>query len=82
MLTKVIDSYERIVVNIDRLIEVSGYRNDYIASKIGLTKGNFSAKKSRKSFSIDEIKRIVEVIENEDVDDYFMTLEMDRQKDD
>lgn len=82
MVTEIVTSYEELLSNIGQIIEVSGYRNDYIARKIGMTPVNFSAKKSRKSFTVAEMKRIVEVIDNEDVTDYLMVQEMDARKDD
>lgn len=82
MVTEIVNDYEELLSNIGQIIEVSGYRNDYIARKIGMTPVNFSAKKSRKSFTVAEMKRIVEVIDNEDVTDYLMVQEMDARKDD
>ena len=82
MIAEIINKYENLVDNIGKLIEVSGYRNDYIAKKIGLTNVNFSAKKNRKSFSMEEIKQIVAIINNEDVEDYLMINEMDSRKED
>ena len=76
MVTEIVNDYEELLSNIGQIIEVSGYRNDYIARKIGMTPVNFSAKKSRKSFTVAEMKRIVEVIDNEDVTDYLMVQEL------
>ena len=61
---------------------MSGYRNDFIAKKLGITNVNFSAKKNRKTFSIEEVKKIVSIIDNEEVEDYLMISEMDAKKDD
>ena len=61
---------------------MSGYRNDFIAKRLGITNVNFSAKKNRKTFSIEEVKKIVSIIDNEEVEDYLMLSEMDARKDD
>ena len=61
---------------------MSGYRNDFIAKKLGITNVNFSVKKNRKTFSIEEVKKIVSIINNEEVEDYLMISEMDARKDD
>jgi len=61
---------------------VSGYRNDFIAKRLGITNVNFSAKKNCKTFSIEEVKKIVSIIDNEEVEDYLMLSEMDARKDD
>ncbi|TDE16855.1 hypothetical protein [Dyadobacter psychrotolerans] len=82
MIAEIVNNYENLVDNIGKLIEVSGYRNDYIARKIGLTNVNFSAKKNRKSFSLEEIRQIVAIIDSDDVEDYLMINEMDSRKED
>jgi len=76
---EIVNNYKVLANNIGRLIEVSGYRNDYIARKIGLTPVNFATKKKRGSLSVDEIEKILKVIDNEDVEDYLM-LEIMRQE--
>ena len=82
MIAEIVSNYENLVGNIGKLIEVSGYRNDFIAKKLGITNVNFSAKKNRKTFSIEEVKKIVSIIDNEEVEDYLMISEMDARKDD
>lgn len=82
MIAEIVSNYENLVENIGQLIKVSGYRNDFIAKKLGITNVNFSAKKNRKSFTLEEIKKIVSVIDNEDVEDFLMVKEMDARKDD
>lgn len=72
--------YERIVMNIGELIEVSGYRNDYLAGKLGLTTVNFSAKKKRKTFTLEEIRKLAYIIDNDDVQDYLLALEMEARQ--
>lgn len=82
MIAEIVSNYENLAGNIGKLIEVSGYRNDFIAKKLGITNVNFSAKKNRKTFSIEEVKKIVSIIDNEEVEDYLMLSEMDARKDD
>ncbi len=82
MVIEIVDRYEVLLNEIGQLIEISGYRNDYIARKIGMTPVNFSAKKNRRSFNLNEIRQIVEVIDNEDVADYLMVKEMDGRQND
>jgi hypothetical protein len=80
MMNETVKRYERIVMNIGELIEVSGYRNDYLAGKLGLTTVNFSAKKKRKTFTLEEIRKIAYIIDNDDVQDYLLALEMDARE--
>jgi hypothetical protein len=81
MATEIVSSYKIIMRNIGQLIDVSGYRNDYIARKIGLTPVNFATKKKRGSLSVAEIESILQIIENEDVDNYIMLEIMRSRKD-
>jgi hypothetical protein len=63
-------------MNINTIIDVSGYRNDYIAKKLGIPASSFSVKKSRGSFSVDDMEKIMQIIDNEDVEDYLLLQEM------
>lgn len=77
----IVSNYKNLVMNINTLIDVSGYRNDYIAKKLGIPASSFSVKKNRGSFSVDDIEKIMQVIDNEDVEDYLMLQEMRALKD-
>lgn len=81
MATEIVSTYKTVVDNIGQLIDVSGYRNDYIAHKIGLTPVNFATKKKRGTLSVDEVENILHIIENEDVDNYIMLEVMRSRKD-
>ena len=72
----IVSNYKHLVMNINTLIDVSGYRNDYIAKKLGIPASSFSVKKNRGSFSVDDMEKIMQVIDNEDVEDYLMLQEM------
>ncbi len=72
----IVSNYKNLVMNINTLIDVSGYRNDYIAKKLGIPPSSFSVKKNRGSFSVDDMEKIMQVIDNEDVEDYLMLQEM------
>ena len=74
MTSEIINDYNVIVNNIGKLIDVSGYKNEYVAKKIGIQPTNFAMKKSKKSFSNEQIMKIIHVIENEDVDDFLMRI--------
>ncbi|CAN5599483.1 hypothetical protein BH11BAC3_BH11BAC3_39870 [soil metagenome] len=74
--------YKNLIQHIAAIIEVSGYRNDYIARKLGLKPQNFSVKKQRASWTPDEVEKLLTVIENEDVEDFLLLQEMRSLKDD
>lgn len=79
MVAQIVNNYQLILDNIDKIIEASGYRNDFIAKKIGLQPSNFSAKKTRGNWTVEEVGKLLKVIENEDVDDYYDTLIMQQK---
>jgi hypothetical protein len=81
MVTEIVRDYKNLLAHIGNLIDVAGYRNDYIARKIGLSAAGFATKKKRGTFSVDEVEKIIQIIENEDVDDYLMVKLMDSRKD-
>ena len=57
--------------NMGLLINKSGYKNAFIAEQIGMPAPTFSVKKQRGNWSENEMKQILEVIENEKLEDYF-----------
>lgn len=72
MVQETIINYKSILANLPKAIAVSGYRKDYIAKKLGISPQSFSAKISRKSFSPEDAERLLKVIKNEDVEEFFM----------
>jgi hypothetical protein len=72
MASEIASNYKAVVNSISDIIQASGYRNDYIAQKIGLTPANFTLKKKRGTLSVNEVESILRIIENEDVEDFIM----------
>lgn len=68
----VLNQYRTIKNNLGDIIKVSGYRNDYIARKLGISPQSFAAKKQRNSWKDDEIERVLEIVDNEDSEDYIL----------
>lgn len=66
--------YNAIKNAVAELIEISGYRNDYLAKKVGITQANFSVKKQRNSWTDRKVQKLVEVLTgiNEDVEEMLM----------
>lgn len=65
-----VTNYIALVKSIPTIIEISGYRNDYIAKKLGMKPQNFSAKKQRNNWSPEEVDKLLYILNNEDVQDY------------
>ena len=82
METHIVATYKRLLGNVAAIIEVSGYRNDYIAKKLGLKAQNFSAKKQRGNWTPDELEKLLTVVNNEDVANYLMLENMRIMKED
>ena len=72
MMENIIFNYRTLVQSLGELIRVIGYRSDYIAKKIGMKPANFSLKKQRGNWSVDEVEKVMAVIENEDTENYLM----------
>jgi hypothetical protein len=81
MIPEIVRNYASLVRNIPQLIEVSGYRSDFIAKKIGLKPANFSAKKQRGNWSTGEVEKLLQVINNEEVENFLMIELMRHKKD-
>jgi hypothetical protein len=68
----IISYYKTLIEGLGEMIRVSGYRSDYIARKIGMKAANFSLKKQRGNWTVDEVQNVIAVIENEDTENYLM----------
>jgi transcriptional regulator with XRE-family HTH domain len=82
MVQETILNYKNVLSNLPKAIAISGYRKDYIAKKLGISPQTFSAKISRKSFSPEDAEKLLKVIKNEDVDEFFMLESMKALKND
>ena len=58
----IIENYKKIKSAVPQLIEMSGYRNDYIAKKLGMKPANFSVKKQRSSWNEDELDLLIKTL--------------------
>jgi len=76
MYNQVVHSYKRLLSNVAHLIDISGYRNDHIAKKLGIKPQSFSAKKKKVSWTPDEVEQLLAVIDNEEVENFLMLDQM------
>jgi hypothetical protein len=81
MVSQSAKNYQLLLEHLPALIDVSGYRNDYLSKKLGLKTATFSAKKLRGNWSTEEVTRLLNIIDNEDVEDYVMLELMRAAKD-
>ena len=82
MAREIVSNYRVLVQSMGELIQVSGYRNDYLAKKIGMKTANFSQKKQKGNWSVEEVDKLMQLIENEDTDNYLMLQLMRAAKND
>ena len=77
-----INNYKILVEELPNIIDLSGYKYEYIARKIEMKPQYFSLKKQKNTFNLSEVERILSVIFNEDVEDYLLLLELRSRKND
>ncbi len=65
-----VNNYKQLVENIPQIIDVSGYKNEYIAKKLKIKPQYLSVKKLRKSWSVNDVENLLHIIMNEDVENY------------
>jgi uncharacterized protein YjcR len=61
-MNSVIYSYKKLKQSIPELIKLSGYRNDYIAKRLGMQPANFSVKKQRSNWNEDELDLLIKTL--------------------
>jgi uncharacterized protein YjcR len=74
---EIVQNYMSLCKSMGTLIKASGYKNVYLAEKLGMPPTNFSAKKKRASWTPDEIDQILAIIGNEELEEYFMVQLME-----
>ena len=78
---EIITNYQTLRQSLASLIDKSGYKNTFIAEKIGMAPNHFYVKKQRATWNEEEMGKILDVIENEELEDYFLGELMKRMKD-
>ena len=82
MVSQIANDYKNLLHFLPELISVSGYRSDYLSKKMGISPATFSAKKQRGNWTVDEVVKLMAIIENEDVEDFLMLQKMREAKND
>jgi len=63
-----------------KLLELSGYKMEYLAERLGITPSAFSMKKKRNSFDLDEMEEVTNIIWNDYLEDKFLAEAMKQSK--
>ena len=69
---QILNNYQILKQQLSFLIDKSGYKQVYIAEKIGMAPSHFSLKKQKSNWNEDEIEKILTIIENEELEDYML----------
>jgi hypothetical protein len=77
----ILTQYKAIKSSLPAIIKASGYRNDYVAKKLGISPQSFAVKKKRNNWNEDEVEKILSIIDNDDTEDYVMLQLMRSMKD-
>jgi predicted transcriptional regulator len=82
---EVIEDYGEIIHQVDKIIRQTGYKSSFIAKKLGLPESTFYLKKRNKTFTFIEMKRLVELMDDEDDDEiedaFFAKIHEERKND-
>lgn len=73
---EIIKEYKFLKTNVSKLIDKSGYKNSYLAERIGMMPQSFSVKKMRGNWTEEDLEKLLSVIETEDIEDYYLGLIM------
>ena len=71
---EVVENYMLLKKEISSLIKRSGYSNDFIADKIGMSQDYFSMKNERGNWTEEEVLKIIKVIQNEELTNFFDSI--------
>ena len=81
MLSRIVLNYQMQINNIEKLIDLSGFENNYLSQRIGLKPAIFLSKKQNGNWTTTEVLKIVSIIENKEaVENYLDSLKMERSE--
>ncbi|MBP6387082.1 MAG: hypothetical protein KA313_03935 [Pseudarcicella sp.] len=68
---EIVQDYLKLKSDISILLKKSGFKTSYIAEKLGIPQPTFSVKKQRANWNEAEMLKIVSIIENDDLEDFY-----------
>lgn len=77
----IIEDYINLKQNINFLIQKSGFKNVFLAKKLGMSPVTFSMKKKRINWTEEELEKILDLIGNEELEDYYLAKLIEQKKD-
>jgi hypothetical protein len=80
ILLQIVLKYQKLINNLEKLIELSGLEDNYLAQKIGLKQAAFLLKKQKAKWTISELLILIPIIENKQEADDSDILKMRKIK--
>jgi hypothetical protein len=71
-MTTILRDFKIFKSNFPIILELSGYRMDYLAERIGLSASVFSNKKKRNSFEVEEMEKLMAIVWNDYLEGKFL----------
>jgi predicted transcriptional regulator len=68
-LDEVLSDYFEVIENVDLILKESGYKTSYVAKKLNMPPSTFYLKKKQRSFTPQELRTLVDIIDVDDDDD-------------
>ncbi|MDR0724705.1 MAG: hypothetical protein LBF59_01670 [Prevotellaceae bacterium] len=65
-INEIVRNYSKVVNSVDEIIAQTGYKEKLIAQKLGIPESSFYLKKRNRSFTLDEIIRLVDMMDEDD----------------
>ena len=71
MLSQIVLNYQMLINSLEKLIELSGFGDDYLSRKIGVKPANFLVKKQMGNWTTTEVLKLLSIIENKKIAHYY-----------
>ncbi len=72
----IVHDFKIFKANFPTLLDMSGYKMDFLAKRIGMASSSFSIKKKRNSFDLDEMQALLDIIWNDYLEGAFLAEAM------
>lgn len=69
MVAELVSDYKKLCMHVTDLIDLSGYKVDYVRQKLGYSKPGFYKKRKAGNFAPEEIMELLKIIRFEEVED-------------
>jgi hypothetical protein len=63
----IVDDYRELTQDMDEMIEKTGYKTSFLASSLNLSHSAFYLKRKNRTFTLDEIEKLLSLIVKEDL---------------